>query len=212
MTAIARTLLPPGTTALEHALEAGGARLDALSVPLRELWSPAACPAPLLPWLAWAFSVDAWDDAWSEPQKRAAIAASYAVHRAKGTVAAVRQALRAADASARLVEWWQEQPPAAPHTFRVQVELKERGITEEALNGIERQVAAAKPVRSHFTLTLVARTEALVRYGIAAFSGETTEVLPYAVTQLQAPRAAQRYGIALQSWDTTTVHPRGPRA
>jgi hypothetical protein len=48
-----------------------------------------------LPWLAWALSVDEWDETWTEAQKRETVAASYAVHSKKGTPYAVRHALEA---------------------------------------------------------------------------------------------------------------------
>lgn len=92
------SLLPPNASSLERALEAVAAeRIEAIEVErLRALWTPADCPAPLLPWLAWALSVDEWDGAWPEATQRAVIAASIDVHRHKGTVAAVRRALAAA--------------------------------------------------------------------------------------------------------------------
>lgn len=91
------TLLPPTTPRrLRRDLEIVMAeRIEGIRHPLRQLWNPATCPVDLLPWLAWAFSVDEWDADWPEATKRAAIAASISIHRRKGTVASVREALRA---------------------------------------------------------------------------------------------------------------------
>ena len=89
-------LLPPNATPVEIAMdESIGDALD-VPVPIRPLWDAADCPVNLLPWLAWALSVDFWDDAWPEADKRAAIAASIAIHRKKGVAGAIRNALRAA--------------------------------------------------------------------------------------------------------------------
>lgn len=92
------SLLPPNANPLERALEAVAAeRIEAIEVErLRALWTPADCPAPLLPWLAWALSVDEWDGAWPEATQRAVLAVSVDVHRHKGTVGAVRRSLAAA--------------------------------------------------------------------------------------------------------------------
>ncbi|MBG8794166.1 phage tail protein I [Salmonella enterica subsp. enterica] len=30
------------------------------------MWNPATCPIRFLPYLAWAFSVDRWDESWTE--------------------------------------------------------------------------------------------------------------------------------------------------
>ncbi|EKQ5242665.1 phage tail protein I [Escherichia coli] len=49
------------------------------------------CPANLLPWLAWSFSVDRWDDKWPEATKRAVIRDAYFIHCHKGTIGAIRR-------------------------------------------------------------------------------------------------------------------------
>lgn len=90
------SLLPPNATLLERAVEAACAPLGDIPVPISTIWNPDTCPAALLPWLAWALSVDTWDSNWSEGTKRAVIAASYDVHRHKGSVWSVKEAIRAA--------------------------------------------------------------------------------------------------------------------
>ncbi len=90
------SLLPPNATPQETAIEAATARIADVPVPNASLWTPATCPAALLPWLAWALSVDEWDGTWPEERQRAVIAASVGVHRRKGTRGAVVAALAAA--------------------------------------------------------------------------------------------------------------------
>ena len=90
------SLLPPNSTATELALETATARASDIDVPVDLLWRPEACPAALLPWLGWALSVDDWSAEWSDEHKREVIAASIAIHRAKGTVWSIRRALRLA--------------------------------------------------------------------------------------------------------------------
>jgi phage tail P2-like protein len=97
------SLLPPNSTELERAL-AESMSLAALDPDaIRALWNPATCPETHLPWLAWALSVDIWDDAWPVERKRATIAGSIAWHRKKGTPWAVEQALAAAGYSDSLL-------------------------------------------------------------------------------------------------------------
>jgi len=88
-------LLPPNATDAERGVERAGRRLDQMAVPVRHLWNPDTCPAAHLPWLAWALSVDIWDTTWPETSKREVLRRSVAVHRRKGTVGAVRDALGA---------------------------------------------------------------------------------------------------------------------
>jgi phage tail P2-like protein len=90
------SLLPPNATAPERALEQAMARLAAVPVPLRQLWNPQTCPVSLLPWLAWALRVREWDSNWPEATQRAVIAASVPVHKRKGTLGSIKQALAAA--------------------------------------------------------------------------------------------------------------------
>ena len=84
-------LLPPNATAPERSMSLAVNR--AVAVPIKTLWSPETCPEAILPWLAWALSVDDWDASWTLEKKRAAVAESIEVHRHKGTIGALRRAL-----------------------------------------------------------------------------------------------------------------------
>ena len=64
-------LLPPSATKQERALALATSRVSDVPLPIRTLWNPDTCPLELLPWLAWALSVDTWDPNWSESIKRA---------------------------------------------------------------------------------------------------------------------------------------------
>ena len=88
-------LLPPNATAYERALDDAMSAEVALPIDIKELWNPDTCPIAFLPWLAWAFSVDEWDETWTEAQKRSIVAASYRIHRHKGTPYAIRETLSA---------------------------------------------------------------------------------------------------------------------
>jgi len=101
------TLLPPNATTLEKAQDiAAGARIRALDLSvIRTLKTPETCPAELLPWLAWEYSVDTWTADLTEAQKRAVIQAAPRLHRIKGTPAAVKLALAAIGlAGAEIIE------------------------------------------------------------------------------------------------------------
>ena len=98
-------LLPSNSTSGEMSLEQVTGYGSTLGEPIRPLWNPDTCPPHLLPWLAWALSVDDWDPLWSEATQRAVIKASIGVHRRKGTRAGVSAALSAAGyADALIVE------------------------------------------------------------------------------------------------------------
>jgi len=92
---ISDDIMPPHSGAAERALVNGVVSGFGFDIRVGDIWNPERAPEAFLPWLAWALSVDDWDENWSEDRKRAVIAASVDVHRHKGTVASVRAALTA---------------------------------------------------------------------------------------------------------------------
>ena len=94
----ARHLLPANATPLEKALATASERVDAIPAPIDTLWDPARCPGPLLPWLAWALSVDIWCERWPEAKKRLVCAESITLHRLKGTLEGIRRHVALTDA------------------------------------------------------------------------------------------------------------------
>ena len=67
---MSNSLLPPSASNFMRCAEAVGTRITDIPVDLNTLWSPDTCPVHLLPYLAWAFSVDRWDRNWPEETKR----------------------------------------------------------------------------------------------------------------------------------------------
>lgn len=160
-------LLPPTATDQERALSESVARLGAIDVPLASLWDPQTCPVALLPWLAWALSVDEWDPAWSEQVKRDVLAASIELHQLKGTVYAVRRAITSQGYPDAEIEEGVASTLFYDGTatfngasafgagggwalFRVVLDLgDEAGIDDAAIELLVRAVERYKPARSH---------------------------------------------------------------
>lgn len=202
-------LLPSGATGAERALSQATARLADLSPMCREMWAPDTCPAAHLPWLAWALSVDAWNADWPDASKRAVIAASYTVHRHKGTVGAVKTALSTLDWEARLVEWHQTTPPGAPYTFAVEITLDRRGFAASLYDDVEQLVQASKNLRSHLTrISVVHRQHAAVRVAGAVIAAEVGRVLPYQPRTLRST-AYLSPAMAMVVRETVALYPQG---
>lgn len=90
------TVLPPSSTPLERAVDLTAAqRLAALPAVVASLWNADTCPPAILPYLAWAMSVDEWNDGWGIDKKRAVIKESRHIHQHKGTLSAIKRALAA---------------------------------------------------------------------------------------------------------------------
>ncbi|EOA6067794.1 phage tail protein I [Klebsiella pneumoniae] len=171
------SLLPPGSSALERRLAQACSGISDLNVPLRDLWNPWKCPTKFLPYLAWAFSVDRWEENWTETAKRQAVSDAFWIHQRKGTVAAVKRVIEGLGYSMTLEEWWEVADPAG--TFRLEIDLNDIGITEPMIAELERIIGDAKPVSRHISqLTLSASTGSITSIGTAAFDGEVITVYP----------------------------------
>jgi phage tail P2-like protein len=172
------TLLPISATRQEIALEGATARVSDVPVLVRESWNPDTCPSALLPWLAWAFSVDQWDPTWTDDQKRGAINASVNVHRHKGTPGALKTALDAIGYEINLQEWHKVTPVAAPYTFGLDVVIDQIGIAgQDTFDQIVNVAESAKNVRSQLTgVRILAKTAASLFYGGVVISGETLSI------------------------------------
>lgn len=112
---------------------------------IETIWNAWTCPPPLLPFLAYALSVDLWDDEWSEIDKRRAIADSPAYHRRKGTRLAVEQALDLLGRPYTLTEWWQRVPEGRRGTARVFLTVDRLSDAPAVVARARRLVSAAKP-------------------------------------------------------------------
>ena len=169
-------LLPNNATAQEVAISEAIDR--PVPVVVREMWNPDTCPDNLLPWMAWAFSVDAWDTNWTDAQKRGAIKASVSVHEKKGTIGAMRTALDALGYGINVEEWFEKTPVGDPYTFGLTKTIDQVGIpTKAAFDAIFDVVESTKNLRSHMTGFLVRGVTGFSeRYGAKVFSGETVTI------------------------------------
>lgn len=148
------SLAPSNSTLLERAYEIMSRRIDAIGVPLRDLKNPWTCPIENLPWLAYELSIDAWSPDWPEGVKRAVVAQAIEIQRMKGTVASVRKVVTAFGGSIAIREWWQQDPPAEPHTFELVLTINGQNgeaVTERFVEEVVDEVTRTKPARSHFT-------------------------------------------------------------
>lgn len=147
-----QTLLPPNATPLERALDQSAAhQLEAIPRLIRSSANPDTIPAAWLPWLAWAWRVENWDTDWTETQKRAAIKASFAIHRKKGTIGAIREALKALGITLNIVEWFEDTPRRAPYTFRITMTPDDDGISDSEMASLMAIVETTKNARSHLS-------------------------------------------------------------
>lgn len=158
-----QSLLPLSASTLERNVERVTATADALPAEtIGDLWNPDECPENLLPWLAWALSVDHWDTTWTENSKRQAIKDSIFVHRKKGTRGAIDRALNALALRVDIKEWFETN--GEPYTFELTAlanqlfTANEEGdppenevlLDKKFFDIVRRTIDEVKPVRSHY--------------------------------------------------------------
>ncbi|WP_040269163.1 phage tail protein I [Pseudomonas rhodesiae] len=172
-------LLPVNATPLERQAAQALAQIQRVPIPLRQLCNPDTCPVELLPYLAWAFSVDRWDGNWNEATKRAAIRSSHYIHSRKGTIGALRRVVEPLGYLIEVLEWWQTVPEGIPGTFALKVGVLETGITEEMYQELTWLIDDAKPLTRHLTgLAISLESTGTMFIGVSVYEGDELSVYP----------------------------------
>lgn len=179
-------LLPPNAKELERLSAEALAQIKRVPVPLRDLWNPDTCPVELLPYLAWAFSVDRWSSAWPESAKRAAIRAAYFIHAHKGTIGALRRVVEPLGYLIKVHEWWEEVPQGVPGTFRLLVGVLDTGITDEMYAELSWLIDDAKPLTRHLVGLAISLDISGTEYiGAVLTTGDELDIYPPATRDIE---------------------------
>lgn len=172
-------LLPPNAEQLERLAAEALIQIERVPIPIRDLVNPDRCPLALLPYLAWAFSVDRWDERWSETTKRKVIKSSYFVHSRKGTIGALRRVVEPLGYLIEILEWWQLTPPGIPGTFELKVGVLDTGITDEMYQELTALIDDAKPLTRHLIgLAISLETSGRTYLSASLSEGDEIDVYP----------------------------------
>ncbi len=208
---INQSLLPPNASTLLRDLEEIFG--DSFDLPTlnRYVVNPDLAPAHILPWLAWALSVDDWSDAWPEQIRRNVIKASVEVHRKKGTIGALKKALQAFNYTNVKVEEWFEYG-ADPYFFRVFFDVNEPGFDVNILPQVQKVIESTKNARSHLeSLRAYLSAEmGLVSIGSLIISKEVTSLNPVIFDhddELENESPAPTLGAFFITKEITTIYP-----
>lgn len=158
------SILPLNASDLEKDIELSGKnRIDYIDNPIGTIWNPRIVQSHILPYLAFALSVDKWENDWPDNIKRQVVEASVVVHRRKGTVGAVKKAIEATGINVSFTEWFENS--SVPHTFTITAwsdeNINNDGTTKllpkayiDTIDGVN----LTKPARSHFELMFGSRS------------------------------------------------------
>lgn len=172
-------LLPTGSSELEQ--KAAEVLQEAVRNPIviADLINPDRCPEKFLPYLAWAFSVDKWDEHWSEQVKRIVIKQSFFIHKHKGTIAAIKRVVEPIGYLVDLKEWFAMQPQGIAGTFSLTIEVTEAGISPETYNELVRLINDVKPISRHLThLAITVSPTGNMNIFVGQNAGEIISVYP----------------------------------
>ena len=198
-----KTLLPLTATKLEKNLSQAMACEP--PIPLRSLWDPQTCPNELLPYLAWQYSVDRWDEKWSEQIKRKVIAEAFEIHKLKGTKEAIRRAIEPFGYLIKTTEWWQNNQ--TPGTFALEIGVLDTGITEESYNELSRIIDDVKPVsRQLSNLAIQLVSKGCLPIGASSYDGNTLEIYPY-IAETVTTQSEGHFGVTIHLIDTMSITP-----
>ncbi|WP_372941432.1 phage tail protein I [Shewanella sp.] len=183
---MSNSLLPSNASKLERVIEKVIEHCTKFPIDVRDLWDPWRCPLELLPWLAWAYSVDNWNEHWPEHIKRNVVDSSYQVHRYKGTPFAVQHALDALGIKTDIIEWWEPDGSGTPGTFAINTMISDQGIDLTLISAIYAQIGIAKRGSQHFTLRTVLSNNAEQYLACGTCAASIATVEPYAVRELES--------------------------
>jgi len=208
---INQSLLPPNASQLLRDLESVFGKSFDLPTLNRYVVNPDLAPSHILPWLAWALSVDDWSDNWSETIRRNVIKASVDIHRKKGTIGALKKALQAFNYTNIKVEEWFEYG-ADPYFFRVFFDVREPGFDVNILPQVQKVIESTKNARSHLeSLRAYLSAEmGLVSIGSIIISKEVTSLNPVIFDhddELENQSDAPTLGAFFITKEITTIYP-----
>ncbi|WP_269490745.1 phage tail protein I [Acinetobacter baumannii] len=199
-------LLPPNTTQLEKKLTDAASNALLLNGDLSSLIRIDDAPSDFLSILAWQFSVDRWQEDWTDDVKREQIKNSIKVHRHKGTNYALRKIVESFGYSLTIHEWWQESPTNAPGTFQITVETNEKALSERTYKTLVELIHDAKPLTRELKgiEINVINVEGETNVAAAMYCGEDITIYP----KVDDPNSLIYPIFAYYEHEITSIYPK----
>ena len=148
---------------------------------LQHTWDIDNCDESMLPWLAWAYSVDTWDaQGWNTEQKRKVIHNSIRAHKVKGTKGAIYDAINALGYIPRIPEWYEGGSVNKPVNFDIEVTILPNDASRNATKKIQHIIESNKNIRSIAKLIVIQPTLTKYHVGAATTDGMITTIYPKA--------------------------------
>ncbi|UJZ95061.1 phage tail protein I [Photobacterium damselae subsp. damselae] len=121
-----------------------------------------------LPWLAWWFRAEQWDNTWPIEHKRTAVKEALILFRYKGTPWAVIRAIELHGFDSELIEWHEQVPVGINGTFKIIVPIiakNARSITASIQNSIKNAIDSNKRGSQHWSIEYTSKMTETVYIG-----------------------------------------------
>lgn len=164
-------------------------------------------PEAFLDHLAYTKYVEYYSFSMSKQEKVNAINSSNALHKQKGTPAALTTVLKTLNFTGYAEEWFQYE--GDPYMFKVWIESNGTDITVERLQMLEKLIQKFKNNRSHLEiLNIYASTQSKMNFASTIATGESITVYPWSPKAIELS-ANTRFGAAvINTTEVFTVYPK----
>ncbi|MBI4835934.1 MAG: phage tail protein I [Candidatus Abawacabacteria bacterium] len=165
--------------------------------------------ASALPHLAEQFHVmgnEGWLLADTEAKKRSLVKTAIDRHRYKGTKYAILQVLEVLNMEGGVQEWFEY--AGDPYYFKVFVNLFDRGLDDNTANLLLKLIEEQKNVRSWLDVLIIYLSNlSYIHIGCIAQIGETIEILPYSLDELEISYDVPKVAINVNLGEVITIYP-----
>ncbi|SFP11589.1 phage tail protein I [Salibacterium halotolerans] len=129
------------------------------------------------------------------------------IHNIKGTPAALERVLELLNMDGKVTEWFNY--GGDPYFFRIDIQVKNKGLSENNITLLENLITAFKNNRSWVdVINFYLVSNAKVHLASLSYFGEEITVYPWQQTEVQG-HAVARLGSGSRSTETTTIYPKG---
>lgn len=162
-------------------------------------------PESLVDYLAFEKHVDFYEELTFN-EKQDVVRNSVEIHRKNGTKFALIRIFDLLNMNGKVLEWFDY--GGEPYQFKVDIDVSEKGITEESLILLERLIQIYKNRRSWLEALNVFLTSRgnKVSTSMIAQSGEVVSVYPFTLEQIHIPIDSELH-TATQSGESITIYP-----
>ncbi len=177
----------------------------------------------ILPFIAWDEHVDIWKEDYTLEQKQNIVATARQVHAQKGTIGALKLALKNLGLEAKISEWWEYeaegtaatfgagvvQKKLKPHYFKIDINVSQTGLDSYTDKNLSLIIEETKNLRSILDVIKIwLSSKASLFIGATTMIGEHIEILPFIQTNIELQNSNPFIAGAMQALETISIYPK----